>query len=335
MEKRMKEIVYHPIFLLSILYIFFPFIFPYLGGYTALATDILIFSLYCIAYNLLLGYSGLMSFGHGCLFGTGAYVLGLTQCHLVSGICVPLIFGMAAGGLVAFLIGWVILRRSGIYFALLTVAFTQMFFVIAFRWTEVTGGENGFSGIVRYPLVVIPGLLQIPLKSSIAFYYFTLFFYFLSLVILWKMVHSPFGRVLKGIRFNRDRCLFLGYNIFRYRLVAMTISGLFSGLAGAFHALHISGAFADDMSWLASGDVVMMTVLGGGLSNFFGPVLGAAIFLILQDLVSALTSHWMIIFGLLFVAFILLMPEGILGFLGRGSGDRSSLFLKIKQLLKP
>jgi ABC-type branched-subunit amino acid transport system permease subunit len=334
MLKRMKEILYHPIFLVGVFYIFFPYLLPFLGGYTTLATEILIFSLFCLAYNLMLGYTGLMSFGHGCLFGIGAYGLGLTQRYLMTGLWVPLIVGMVAAGLAAFLIGRVIVRKSGIYFGLLTVAFTQMFFVIAFRWTEVTGGEDGFAGIIRYP-IKFPGLLSIDLKNPFYFYYFVLIFYMISMIIIWRIVHSPFGRVLKGIRYNRDRTLFLGYNIYRYRLVAMTISGLFSGLAGALHALLISSAFAENMTWLASGDVVMMTILGGGLSNFFGPILGAAIFLILQDMVSAFTEHWLFIFGLLFVVIILLLPEGILGFIGKERPEWSNRLSKIKSLLKP
>ena len=330
----MKGILYHPIFLLGVFYVIFPYFFPYLGGYTALATEILIFSLFCLAYNLMLGYTGLMSFGHGCLFGIGAYVLGLSQRYLTASLWVPVILGMVAAGLAAFLIGRVIVRKSGIYFGLLTVAFTQMFFVIAFRWTEVTGGEDGFAGIIRYP-INFPGLFSINLRNPLYFYYFILVFYAISMMVIWRIVHSPFGRVLKGIRYNRDRTLFLGYNIYRYRLVAMTISGLFSGLAGALHALLISSAFAENMTWLASGDVVMMTILGGGLSNFFGPVLGAAIFLILQDLVSTFTQHWLFIFGLLFVVIILLLPEGILGFFGRERPEWSSRLLKIKSFLKP
>jgi ABC-type branched-subunit amino acid transport system permease subunit len=334
MEKSVKETITHPIFLLTIVYIFFPFFLPYLGGYTALATEILIFSIYCLAYNLMLGFTGLMSFGHGCLFGIGAYTLGLTQRHFFPGqIWAPLILGAVASGIAAFLIGRVIIRKSGMYFALLTVAFTQMFFVIAFRWTEVTGGEDGFAGIVRTQMNF--GLFSLNLKNPYIYYYFVLFFYMVSMIFFWRLVNSPFGRVLKGIRFNRDRTLFLGYNIYRYRLIVMTISGVFSGLAGAFHALLVSSAFAENMTWMASGDVVMMTILGGGLSNFFGPVLGAAIFLILQDLVSAVTQHWLFIFGFFFVFIILFLPEGILGFFSKEKEEGYPRLARLKSLLKP
>jgi ABC-type branched-subunit amino acid transport system permease subunit len=334
MKKNLKAVVFHPIFFLTIAYILFPFFLPYIGGYTALATEIVIFSLFCLAYNLMLGYTGLMSFGHGCLFGIGAYTLGLTQRHLFpGGLWAPLFLGAVASGIAAFLIAKVIIRKSGIYFGLLTVAFTQMFYVIAFRWTEVTGGEDGFSGIVRAPLNL--GFFSLDLKNAYNYYYLVLFFYLLSMIFFWRLVNSPFGRVLKGIRFNRDRTMFLGYNIYRYRLIAMTLSGLFSGLAGAFHALLIHSAFAENMTWLASGDVVMMTILGGGLSNFFGPVLGAAIFLILQDMVSAVTEHWLFIFGLLFVLIILVLPEGILGVFGKEKKVGFPRLARLKSLFKP
>ena len=302
-----------PILYIVAIFLILPGVFPLIGGYTDLGTEIMIMSLFALSYNMLLGHSGLMSFGHGSYFGLGAYCLGLTQVYLSSNVWLALLFGMLGGGLAAFLIGLVIIRKSGIYFGLLTVAFTQMFFTIAFRWREVTGGEDGltFAPFAWGPL---------DLKAPLTLYYFVFVFFAISMIIFYRITKSPVGRVLRANKYNRDRTMVLGYNIYRYRLFAYVLSGLFSGLAGALSGIRIAAAFAEPMTWLASGDVVMMVILGGGLVNFFGPVLGAAIFTILQDLISTITIHWMFIFGIMFVLVILVMPEGILGLFSQDQG---------------
>lgn len=307
LKEKARAIVRSPIFYTVAIFLVLPYVFPLIGGYTDLGTEIMIMSLFALSYNMLLGHTGLMSFGHGSYFGLGAYCLGLTQVHLSSNLWLALLFGMLGGGVAAFLIGLIIIRKSGIYFGLLTVAFTQMFFTITFRWREVTGGEDGltFAPFSWGPL---------DLKTPLTLYYFVFVFFVISMIIFYRITKSPVGRVLRANKYNRDRTMVLGYNIYRYRLFAYVLSGLFSGLAGALSGVRIAAAFAEPMTWLASGDVVMMVILGGGLVNFFGPVLGAAIFTILQDLISTITIHWMFIFGIMFVLVILVMPEGILGF---------------------
>jgi branched-chain amino acid transport system permease protein len=314
LKQKIKAIARSPIFCIAVIFLILPHVFPLIGGYTDLGTEIMIMSLFALSYNLLLGHTGLMSFGHGSYFGLGAYGLGLTQVYLSSNVWLALLFGMLGAGLAALLIGLVIIRKSGIYFGLLTVAFTQMFFTIAFRWREVTGGEDGlkFAPFSWGPL---------DLKVPLTLYYFVFVFFVASMVLLRRITNSPVGRVMRANKYNRDRTMVLGYNIYRYRLFAYVLSGLFSGLAGALSGVRIAAAFAEPMTWLSSGDVVMMVILGGGLVNFFGPVLGAAIFTILQDLISTITIHWMFIFGIMFVLIILLMPEGILGFFAREEGD--------------
>ncbi len=302
-----------PILYIALIFLILPYVFPVIGGYTDLGTEIMIMALFALAYNMLLGHTGLMSFGHGAYFGIGAYVLGLTQLHFSSNIWICLLFGMLGAGLAAFLVGLIIIRKSGIYFSLLTVAFTQMFFTISFRWRELTGGEDGlkFQPFSWGPL---------DLKTPLTLYYFVFVLFMISMFLLYKITKSPVGRVMRANKYNRDRTMVLGYNIYRYRLFAFVLSAGFSGLAGALAGVRIAAAFAEPMTWVASGDVVMMVVLGGGLANFFGPVLGAAIFSILQDLISTITIHWMFIFGMLFVFVILVMPEGILGFFTKDQG---------------
>lgn len=313
MKEKAKAIIRSPIFYIALIFLILPYVFPVIGGYTDLGTEIMIMALFALAYNMLLGHTGLMSFGHGAYFGIGAYALGLTQLHFSSNIWICLLFGMLAAGLAAFLVGLVIIRKSGIYFGLLTVAFTQMFFTIAFRWRELTGGEDGlkFQPFSWGPL---------DLKTPLTLYYFVFVLFMISMVLFYKITKSPVGRVMRANKYNRDRTMVLGYNIYRYRLFAYVLSALFSGLAGGLAGVRIAAAFAEPMTWVASGDVVMMVILGGGLVNFFGPVLGAAIFSILQDLISTITIHWMFIFGMLFVVVILVMPEGILGFFSKDQG---------------
>jgi ABC-type branched-subunit amino acid transport system permease subunit len=307
---RSRAFIRSPILYILAIFLVLPGVFPLIGGYTDLGTEIMIMSLFALSYNMLLGHTGLMSFGHGSYFGLGAYCLGLTQVYFSSNVWLALLFGMLGGGLAAFLIGLVIIRKSGIYFGLLTVAFTQMFFTIAFRWREVTGGEDGLTFV---PFSWGP----LDLKAPLTLYYFVFVFFSISMIVFYRITRSPVGRVLRANKYNRDRAMVLGYNIYRYRLFAYVLSGLFSGLAGALSGVRIAAAFAEPMTWLASGDVVMMVILGGGLVNFFGPVLGAAIFTILQDLISTITIHWMFIFGIMFVLVILVMPEGILGFFSK------------------
>ena len=313
MKETATAIIRSPIFYIVAIFLILPYVFPLIGGYTDLGTEIMIMSLFALSYNMLLGHTGLMSFGHGSYFGLGAYGVGLTQVYLTSNVWLALLFGMLGAGLAALLIGLIIVRKSGIYFGLLTVAFTQMFFTIAFRWREVTGGEDGltFAPFSWGPL---------DLKAPLTLYYFVFAFFVVSMILFRKITGSPVGRVLRANKYNRDRTMALGYNIYRYRLFAYVLSGLFSGLAGALSGVRIAAAFAEPMTWLASGDVVMMVILGGGLVNFFGPVLGATIFTVLQDLISTITIHWMFIFGIMFVLVILVMPEGILGFFSRDQG---------------
>jgi branched-chain amino acid transport system permease protein len=312
----MKKFLGNPQVWLVMLFAAFPFI-PNLGGYISMGTEIIIWCLFAMGFNILLGYTGLPSFGHGAYFGIGAYGVGIVFTHFEKGFVVPFVLGTLLGTLFAACVGLIIAKKRGIYFALLTIAFSQMFYFIAFRWDEVTGGETGISGIDRMP-IQIGSFISIDLTSSTQYYYFVLAIFVLSMILIRRIVHSPFGRVLQGIRENELRTGFLGYNTTVYKWASFAISGFFASLAGSLHVMLQNAAFPEILEWIKSGDVVMMVLLGGGLVNFYGSILGAAIFIIFRDLLSHWWESWLLLYGLLFVFIILFMPAGILGTLGGG-----------------
>lgn len=301
----------HPFFLILAVFFIAPVVVMPLGG-MSLAIEVMIWAIFALGFNILLGSTGLPSFGHGLFFGSGAYLFGLIQHHVIKGTWIPLVGSILGCALIASVLGLLLAKKRGIYFALLTIALTQMFFFIAFQWDAVTGGENGLMGIERYALTFF-GLFNLGIESPLAFYYFVFSILALSMILLWKLNHSPLGSVLYAIKQNELRAKYLGYNAFFFKWLSIIISGAFGGLAGALHAMLTHGAFADAIHWSRSGDVVMMVIVGGGLTNFFGPVLGAFIFIALRDIFSTLTEHWYLFYGLLIVFIILFMPEGILG----------------------
>jgi branched-chain amino acid transport system permease protein len=303
-------------FIIFAIFLVAPVVVMPLGG-MSLAIEVMIWAIFAVGYNILLGYTGLPSFGHGLFFGTGAYVCGLIQHHVIKGTWIPIVGSMLSCAVIAALLGLFLAKKRGIYFALLTIAFTQMFFFIAFQWDAVTGGENGLMGIERYPVTVF-GLFSFPIEGILAYYYFIYIVLIASLVFLWKLVHSPLGSVLYAIKQNEVRAKYLGYNTWFYKWISIIISGVFGGLAGALYAMLQHGAFANPIHWTRSGDVVMMVLVGGGLSNFFGPVLGASIFIALRDIISTITEHWYLFYGMLIAFIVLFLPEGILGYVRIG-----------------
>jgi branched-chain amino acid transport system permease protein len=312
---RIWKLGTHPILLTFFLFAILPLVLPLIGGHISLATEVLIMSIFGLAFNLLLGYTGLTSFGHAAYLGLGAYGFALCQLHLTKQVwLVPILSGILLTGIIAFLVGCMISRKRGIYYSLLTLAIGQLFYFVAFRWNEVTGGETGLTGLVR-PTLQVPGLFSLDLSNAIHFYYFVLTTLLITIVVLLRIVNSPFGAVLQLIKQNETRARYLGYDTFWYKCACFTISGLFSGLAGVLYAMFTYCAFADYLYWVNSGDVVMMTLIGGGLSSFFGPLAGSAIFIIARNLFSSYTQHWQIFMGAIFVIFILAFPEGLFGIL--------------------
>lgn len=281
------------------------------GLYQYLGVEILIFATYAMAYNLVLGHSGLPSFGHGAFFGLGAYAFGLAQQNIAPDLwlCLGVAVGVAAigGALVAAFIS----HRRGIYYSLLTIAFGQVFWFIAIKSHAITGGEDGLLKIERLPVRL--GFATLELRDNIALFYFVLAVFVVVTLLLWRLIHSPFGRILKAIKQNETRARFVGYDVWRYKAAVLVLSAGLSGLAGGLFAMAQSSAFPDVMSLHYSGYVVMMALIGGGLVTFWGPVLGAIVFLLARDVIGAFTTGWMLWFGLLFVILVMYKPEGLGG----------------------
>ena len=281
------------------------------GLYQYLGVEILIFATYALAYNLVLGHAGLPSFGHGAFFGVGAYAFGLAQHEVWPNLWFCLGAAAAAAAVAGLIVALFISHRRGIYYALMTIAFGQVFWFIAIKATSITGGEDGLLKIERLP--VATGLATFDLKSNVALFYFVLAIFVLITLFLWRLTHSPFGRIVKAIKQNEMRARFVGYNVWRYKAAVLTLSACLSGLAGGMFAMAQNSAFPDVMSLHYSGYVVMMTLVGGGLVSFWGPVIGAVAFFLARDLIGAVTTGWMLWFGLCFVILVLFKPEGIAG----------------------
>jgi branched-chain amino acid transport system permease protein len=292
-----------------------PFWLPLLGGYTALAGRVLVLGLAAMSFNILLGFTGVMSFGHAAYFGLGAYGAGLTLKFLAASTPLAMLMGVLLGGGLGALFGLLIVRRRGVYFAMVTVAFGQVAFYVAYSWNGLTGGYDGLRGFTREPLHL--GLATIDItNNSTAFYYFLLFVFAIAVGLQALLLASPFGRTLLAIRENERRARFLGIPIERHIWLSFTISCCFTALAGSLYAL--LNNFADPMGlhYSLSGEIVIMTVMGG-MRAFWGPLLGAAVFVVLQDYISSMTVNWMSFIGLIFVLVVLFFPRGLLGMLQR------------------
>jgi branched-chain amino acid transport system permease protein len=281
------------------------------GLYQYLALEIMIWMLFALGYNLLLGTSGLPSFGHGAYFGVGAYAFGLLQKGLWANLWFDLAGAVLAAAALGALVALFISHRRGIYYALLTIAFGQVFWFVAIKWHRVTGGEDGLLNIKRLPLEL--GFTSIPLQSNEALFFFCLAVFAAAVFGLWRLVHSPFGRVLSAIKQNEMRAEFAGYNVWLYKFLIFTLSAGLAGLAGGLFAMAQQSAYPNVMSLHNSGFVVMMVLIGGGLVSFWGPVIGAAFFILARDLLGAYTETWLLWYGLLFMTLVLFKPEGIAG----------------------
>jgi branched-chain amino acid transport system permease protein len=292
-----------------------PFWMPALGGYTSLGTRVLAFALVAMAVNFLLGFTGVLSFGHAAYFGLGAYGVGMTLKYLVASTLAGVAVGVAAGAAAAAVIGALIVRLRGIYFAMVTIAFGQVFYFIALRWDSATGGDDGLSGWRRLPIDL--GFTHIDIASTDAgLYYFVLVCFFVSVAIMGALLRSPFGHTLIAIRENERRARFLGIAVDRSIWISWMISCVFASLAGALYALLNNFVDPHDLRWEQSGNFVIMAVLGG-MRSFWGPLIGAAIFVVLEDYLSSETQNWMSFIGLFFVLIVLFFPRGVLGALRR------------------
>ena len=292
-----------------------PYWLNWIGGYTSLGSRVLVLALAAMSLNFLLGFTGVLSFGHAAYFGLGVYGAGLTIKYLMPSTLVGIAVGVIAGTVAAAIIGALIVRLRGIYFAMVTIAFGQVFYFIAYRWNSVTGGDDGLSGWQRLPIDLGFTTVDI-LGNDKAFYYLVLACFAIAVAIMAVLLRSPFGRTLLAIRENERRARFLGIPVDRHIWLSWVISCLFVSLAGTLYALLNNFADPHDLRWDQSGDFVIMAVLGG-MRVFWGPLIGAAIFVVLQDYISSETANWMSFIGLFFVLVVLFFPRGVLGLIQR------------------
>ncbi|HEY5309628.1 MAG TPA: branched-chain amino acid ABC transporter permease [Casimicrobiaceae bacterium] len=285
------------------------------GGYTELASRVLVLGLAAMALNFLLGFTGVLSFGHAAYFGLGAYGVGMVLKYLVPSTPLAIVAGVAVGTLAAMIIGALIVKLRGVYFAMVTIAFGQVFFFIAFRWNSVTGGDDGLTGWKRQPLDLGFTTIDI-LGNDKAFYYFVLALFALAVACMALLLRSPFGRTLLAIRENERRARFLGIPVEQHIWLSFVISCMFVALAGTLYALLNNFTDPRALRWDQSGNFVIMAVLGG-MRSFWGPLVGAAIFVVLQDYVSSQTANWMSFIGMFFILVVLFFPRGVAGILRR------------------
>jgi len=285
------------------------------GNYPVkLLQEILIWGIFAMSLDLLMGYAGMVSFGHSAFFGVGGYVAALALVKspgLVSALALPALAAAAA----ALVIGFFSIRVSGVYFIMLTLAFSQMFYAVAFQATWL-GAEDGLVGVPR------PPVLGWSLASPAAFNLYLLALVVMISLLFYRMVHSPFGHVLRGIHDNEGRMQAVGYPVDRYKLLAFVIGGTVAGVAGSLYAQLVGSISPDAFLWTTSGEALLMVIIGG-TGTLGGAMLGAAAFILLQSLVSSYTERWMLILGLTFVFLVLFAPGGILGALRGRVGIRS------------
>lgn len=281
------------------------------GLYPYIALEIVIWALFALSYNLLLGQGGLPSFGHGAFFGIGAYAFGLAVKHVAPNLWLGMAAAMGAAALAGALVGLFISHRRGIYYALMTIAFGQVMWFVAIKWHSVTGGEDGLLGIPRPPLDL--GFVTLPLTDTEALYYFAVAWLALATVFLWQLQDAPFGRVLAAVKGNEERARYCGHAVWRVKFTVFVLSTTLAGAAGALFAMAQNSAYPNVMSLHNSGFVVMMVLIGGGLVSFWGPLIGAAFFILARDVLGANTEAWLLWYGLLFMAVVLFKPEGIAG----------------------
>ena len=295
---------------------------PFLGAYPVFVMKLMCFALFASAFNLLLGFTGLLSFGHAAFLGGAAYVTG--HAIKVWGLTpeVGLLLGTAGGALLGLLFGWLAIRRQGIYFSMITLALAQMLFFACLQ-APFTGGEDGLQGVPRGKLFGI-----ISLQNDLVMYYVALVIVVLAFLLIVRTIHSPFGQVLKGIKENEPRAISLGYDTHRFKLLAFVLSAALAGLAGSLKTVVLGFATLSDVHWTASGQVILMTLVGG-LGTLSGPLIGSAVVVMLENkigefgnLLAALTSlEWFktlgesvtMVTGLIFVICVLAFRRGIMG----------------------
>jgi branched-chain amino acid transport system permease protein len=311
------------IVLLLLLAMAYPFIVR--AYYRSLMTEVLLFAIFAMSLDLLLGYTGLPSFGHAAYFGVGAYSVAFIAStnqrafDLTSNLLLTIPVVVVISALFALVIGFFAIRTSGTYFLMITLASGQMLFSIVNRWSEVTGGTDGLSGVVNPVIGLGPLSIEFsPFQNS--FYYLTLILFVLSWLVMRRIINSPFGWTLQGIRENEGRMKALGYNTFRYKLAVFAIAGAFAGLAGLLSAHFFKNATPETLFWATSGEAMIALIIGGP-GTLSGALIGSLVVKLFPLLVSSYTERWKLLQGLLFIAFVVFVPNGIWGYLTGDSSD--------------
>ena len=278
-------------------------------------TEILIWGLLAMSSDILIGYTGMISFGHSAFFGLGMYGAAAALLSVrPPNLWLALLYGLVAAAVVAVFVAYFSTRLRDIYFSITTLVFSQIFYVIIFTWTAVTGGENGLT--FSRPALGIPGLFSVAFDSN-TLHWFVLAVVTVSYLVLRRITQSPFGMVLQSIRENEPRTRAVGYAVERYKIVAVMLSGVFAGLAGVLYALQNRFAAPDFVFFTVSGEVIIFNVMGG-IGTLVGPIVGAAFFLLLREGFSRFfTEFYLIPVGIIFTAMVIFMPQGLLGFLRR------------------
>jgi branched-chain amino acid transport system permease protein len=270
----------------------------------AIATEIWIFAIFGLGLNLLLGYTGMLSFGQATFFGSAAYVAGFLLKHYAINVFLALAVGVGVGAASALVVGYLCVQRSGIYFIMLTFALNQLFYFIAYQWTTVTGGEDGMPGIPR------PALFGVDFGDPLNYYIFVSLLFLLALWLMKRIVDSPLGKILQAIRENELRAEAVGYNVARFKLLAFVIGGAFSGVAGVLYAMLFGIVPLEAISFVFSGNVVFATLIGGS-GSLYGPVIGSFVFIWLSESVSLLWARWPLLLGVAFVIVVLFFRGGV------------------------
>jgi branched-chain amino acid transport system permease protein len=280
-------------------------------GYPFFLMKVLCFALFACAFNLMLGYGGLLSFGHAAYFGFAAYVSAYTAKHWGLTPELSILLGTGSGALLGLAFGSLAIRRQGIYFAMITLALAQMVYFFSLQTPKFTGGEDGIQAVPRNKLF---GML--PLGNDLITYYLVASIFVAGVLLIYRIIHSPFGQVLKAIRDNEARAVSLGYRVNQYKLAVFVLSASLAGLAGATKAIAVQLASLTDVHWSMSGEVVLMTLVGG-MGTVFGPIVGAAVIISMQNFLAGLGDWVTILQGIIFVICVLVFREGVVGVIGK------------------
>lgn len=300
-------------YILLVLLVLFLLLLPQVAGIYVLymGIHILLLSLFALGFNLLLGYTGLLSFGQAGFYAAGAYACAKILLVIPS-LFAGIIGGVLFAGVVSLVLGFLCVRHTRIYFAMLTLSFGMMIYSLAWKWRDVTGGDDGLVGIPRAPLE-IPGIISFDMSSMENYYYFVLIVSLLAIFVFYRIVHSPFGLILQGIRESESRIVFAGISLRNYRLMAFTIAGLYAGLAGALLPPLENTVTPPIAHWTYSAEPVLVTLLGG-IHTFAGPIVGSLLFYVIKDIIVRFTEYWLVWFGAIVLVLVMAFRGGVVSF---------------------